>query len=104
MAGHASRRHGGVRAGFRHAVSSLLSRLDVAALHGQFQASSSLIPAITGFSASSLFFMRSFAQAWRDDEPIVQQSPGLSPRGRIIVHLDKVDSSGDRNAQCPPSA
>lgn len=54
-------------------------------------------PTMKGFSRSNLFYMRSFAQAWPDDEQLVQQAAGLLPWGHILVLLDKLDSQDDRD-------
>nr|WP_181716015.1 PDDEXK nuclease domain-containing protein [Cryobacterium sp.]QJS06345.1 hypothetical protein [Cryobacterium sp.] len=53
-------------------------------------------PHMTGFSPSNLQYMRAFAAAWSDGEPISQQAAGKLAWGHIMVLLDKLDDSETR--------
>ncbi|MGA1836584.1 PDDEXK nuclease domain-containing protein [Herbiconiux sp. 11R-BC] len=48
-------------------------------------------PDMRGFSRSNLKYMRAFAQAWPESEPIGQQAAGQLPWGHIMVLLDRLD-------------
>lgn len=48
-------------------------------------------PSMKGFSRSNLFYMRSFAEAWPDEDSIVQRPVGQLPWGHVIELLDKLD-------------
>lgn len=45
-----------------------------------------------GFSPRNLVYMRSFARAWPDYDPIAQQPVAQMPWGHITVLLDKLDA------------
>lgn len=48
-------------------------------------------PSMKGFSRANLFYMRSFAGAWPDEDSIVQRPVGQLPWGHVIALLDKLD-------------
>ncbi|WP_082066516.1 PDDEXK nuclease domain-containing protein [Microbacterium oxydans] len=48
-------------------------------------------PSMKGFSRANLFYMRSFAEAWSDEDSIVQRPVGQLPWGHVIELLDKLD-------------
>lgn len=48
-------------------------------------------PSMKGFSRANLFYMRSFAEAWPDEDSIVQRPVGQLPWGHVIELLDKLD-------------
>lgn len=48
-------------------------------------------PTMKGFSRANLFYMRSFAEAWPDEQEIVQRSVGQLPWGHIIELISKLD-------------
>ncbi|WP_460461661.1 PDDEXK nuclease domain-containing protein [Arthrobacter pigmenti] len=50
-------------------------------------------PDMTGLSYRNLQYMRAFAAAWNDDQPIVQQSAAQLPWGHIMVLIDKLDDA-----------
>ena len=54
-------------------------------------------PAMKGFSPRSLKYMRSFAEAWREEE-FVQQVAAQIPWGHNMVLLDRVKTSPERVA------
>ncbi|NLV78869.1 MAG: DUF1016 domain-containing protein [Rhodococcus sp.] len=49
-------------------------------------------PTMKGFSRANLFYMRRFAEAWPDEEAIVQRPVGQLPWGHIAELLDKLDN------------
>jgi predicted nuclease of restriction endonuclease-like (RecB) superfamily len=49
-------------------------------------------PHMKGFSLTNLKYMRTFAAAWDDPDPIGQQAVGQLPWGHITVLLDKLES------------
>jgi predicted nuclease of restriction endonuclease-like (RecB) superfamily len=53
-------------------------------------------PAMRGFSARNLIYMRSFAAAW-PTEPIAQQAVAQLPWGHATVLLDKLSDQDDRD-------
>ncbi|MGN5239338.1 PDDEXK nuclease domain-containing protein [Rhodococcus sp. SJ-3] len=48
-------------------------------------------PTMKGFSRANLFYMRRFAEAWPDEDAIVQRPVGQLPWGHIAELLDKLD-------------
>ncbi|WP_338145554.1 PDDEXK nuclease domain-containing protein [Cryobacterium lactosi] len=53
-------------------------------------------PQMKGFSSRNHQYMRAFAVAWPETDPIVQQAVAGLPWGHITVLLDKLDSSESR--------
>ena len=54
-------------------------------------------PAMKGFSASNLQYMRAFAAAWPDEDSISQQPVGKLPWGHILLLIDRFDDSDNRS-------
>jgi len=54
-------------------------------------------PDMKGFSRTNLLYMRSFAEAW-PDEQIVQQAVGQLPWGHNLVLISKLKTAGERLA------
>ncbi|WP_299169736.1 YhcG family protein [uncultured Arthrobacter sp.] len=54
-------------------------------------------PQMKGLSPSNLQYMRAFAAAWQDEEPISQQTAGKLPWGHIMVLIDKLDDAPTRD-------
>ncbi len=54
-------------------------------------------PEMKGLSPSNLQYMRAFAAAWQNSEPISQQPAGKLPWGHIMVLIDKLDHPETRN-------
>lgn len=50
-------------------------------------------PDMAGLSYRNLQYMRAFAAAWNDDQPIVQQSAAHLPWGHIMDLIDKLDDA-----------
>lgn len=55
-------------------------------------------PGMKGFSRANLMYMRAFAEAWPDEDAIVQQAVGQLPWGHNLVLLTKLKTAGDRLA------
>ena len=55
-------------------------------------------PGMRGFSRTNLLYMRAFAEAWPDEEAIVQQAVGQLPWGHNLVLLTKLKTPEARLA------
>ncbi len=55
-------------------------------------------PGMKGFSRANLMYMRAFAEAWPEEETIVQQAVGQLPWGHNLVLLTKLKTAEDRLA------